>query len=99
MPVFEYKPAEVKQAISGYGNADKAQMQEMVRILLDIAARSRVRTTPPTRWQLRCVTSNRAAGRRPLRSRHAVMLREALRADELLVVREAPESRSRRRAR
>ena len=34
MPVFEYKPAEVKQAISGYGNADKGQMQEMVRILL-----------------------------------------------------------------
>jgi crossover junction endodeoxyribonuclease RuvC len=34
MPVFEYKPSEVKQAISGYGNADKAQMQEMVRILL-----------------------------------------------------------------
>jgi crossover junction endodeoxyribonuclease RuvC len=34
MPVFEYKPSEVKQAISGYGNANKAQMQEMVRILL-----------------------------------------------------------------
>ncbi|RIK45172.1 MAG: crossover junction endodeoxyribonuclease RuvC [Chloroflexi bacterium] len=36
MPVHEYKPAEVKQTISGYGKADKAQMQEMVRILLDL---------------------------------------------------------------
>jgi crossover junction endodeoxyribonuclease RuvC len=36
MPVFEYKPAEVKQAISGYGKADKPQMQEMVRILLNL---------------------------------------------------------------
>ncbi|MGH9175255.1 MAG: crossover junction endodeoxyribonuclease RuvC [Vicinamibacterales bacterium] len=34
MPVFEYKPSEVKQTISGYGNADKPQMQEMVRMLL-----------------------------------------------------------------
>ena len=34
MPVFEYKPAEIKQTISGYGKADKQQMQEMVRILL-----------------------------------------------------------------
>ena len=32
--VYEYKPAEVKQALSGYGNADKRQMQEMVRMLL-----------------------------------------------------------------
>src|SRR6266852_1265630 len=32
--VFEYRPIEVKQAIAGYGRADKAQMQEMVRILL-----------------------------------------------------------------
>lgn len=34
MPVFEYKPAEVKQAISGYGKADKQQMQHMVQVLL-----------------------------------------------------------------
>lgn len=36
MPVAEYKPAEVKQAVSGYGKADKAQMQEMIRILLGL---------------------------------------------------------------
>lgn len=34
--VFEYRPIEVKQAIAGYGRADKAQMQEMVRILLHL---------------------------------------------------------------
>lgn len=33
-PVVEYTPAEVKQAIGGYGRAGKRQMQEMVRILL-----------------------------------------------------------------
>ncbi|MCX7669037.1 MAG: crossover junction endodeoxyribonuclease RuvC [Anaerolineae bacterium] len=38
VPVFEYKPAEVKQALVGYGNADKAQIQEMVRMLLDLPA-------------------------------------------------------------
>jgi crossover junction endodeoxyribonuclease RuvC len=36
MAVYEYKPSEVKQAISGYGKADKHQMQEMVRIILDL---------------------------------------------------------------
>ena len=34
LPVAEYKPSQVKQAITGYGQADKAQMQEMVRLLL-----------------------------------------------------------------
>jgi len=38
VPVFEYKPAEVKQALVGYGNADKQQIQEMVRMLLDLPA-------------------------------------------------------------
>jgi crossover junction endodeoxyribonuclease RuvC len=36
MPVYEYKPSEVKQTISGYGKADKPQMQEMVRMLLSL---------------------------------------------------------------
>lgn len=37
MEVWEYKPSEVKQTISGYGKADKPQMQEMVRMLLGLA--------------------------------------------------------------
>jgi crossover junction endodeoxyribonuclease RuvC len=34
--VVEYTPAEVKQAVSGYGKADKSQMQEMVRLILGL---------------------------------------------------------------
>jgi len=36
IPVQEYKPVVVKQAIAGYGNAPKSQMQEMVRMLLSL---------------------------------------------------------------
>ncbi len=36
VPINEYKPNMVKQSISGYGGADKAQMQEMVRMLLTL---------------------------------------------------------------
>lgn len=34
VPIYEYKPNYIKQAISGYGSAKKPQMQEMVRMLL-----------------------------------------------------------------
>ncbi len=33
---FEYTPNEVKQAVAGYGGADKRQIQEMVRALLGL---------------------------------------------------------------
>ncbi len=36
--VAEYTPMEVKQAITGYGGADKHQIQEMVRALLNLPA-------------------------------------------------------------
>jgi len=36
VPLMEYKPNNVKQSISGYGGAPKAQMQEMVRMLLGL---------------------------------------------------------------
>ena len=36
VPVCEYKPMAVKQAITGYGRAPKSQMQEMVRMLLNL---------------------------------------------------------------
>ncbi len=38
LPIRTYKPSEIKQAISGYGNAKKPQMQEMVRMLLMLDA-------------------------------------------------------------
>lgn len=36
LPVFEYTPLEVKQAVVGYGGADKNQVQQMVRALLSL---------------------------------------------------------------
>ncbi len=36
IPVHEYTPLQVKQAVTGYGAADKKQIQEMVRILLKL---------------------------------------------------------------
>ena len=36
LPIYEYKPLIVKQALTGYGSADKKQMQEMVRITLGL---------------------------------------------------------------
>ena len=36
VPVVEHTPAEVKQAVVGFGRADKEQMQEMVRLLLGL---------------------------------------------------------------
>ena len=34
--VYEYTPNEVKQAVAGYGGADKRQVQDMVRALLQL---------------------------------------------------------------
>ena len=36
MAVVEYTPAQVKQAVAGYGKADKNQIQQMVQILLGL---------------------------------------------------------------
>lgn len=34
--VAEYNPMEIKQAVAGYGKADKQQMQQMVKMLLGL---------------------------------------------------------------
>ena len=38
VPVFEYTPLQVIQAVTGYGRASKAQVQSMVRVLLRLDA-------------------------------------------------------------
>ena len=38
LPVFEYKPMQVKQAVVGYGNASKHQVQDMTKRLLHLQA-------------------------------------------------------------
>jgi crossover junction endodeoxyribonuclease RuvC len=35
--IAEYTPMQIKQAVTGYGKADKKQMQEMVRVLLSLS--------------------------------------------------------------
>ncbi len=37
MPLHEYTPLQVKQAITGYGAADKKQMQQMVKVILGLS--------------------------------------------------------------
>jgi len=34
--IFEYTPMQIKQAVCGYGGADKQQMQQMVKMLLGL---------------------------------------------------------------
>ncbi|HVX24352.1 MAG TPA: crossover junction endodeoxyribonuclease RuvC [Candidatus Saccharimonadales bacterium] len=36
LEIFEYTPLQIKQALTGYGRADKKQMQEMVRVILGL---------------------------------------------------------------
>jgi len=36
VPVYEYSPLEVKSAVTGYGRAEKSQVQEVVRALLKL---------------------------------------------------------------
>lgn len=36
LPIYEYKPSQVKNSVTGYGKADKKQVQEMVKILLNL---------------------------------------------------------------
>jgi crossover junction endodeoxyribonuclease RuvC len=35
-PIAEYTPAEVKRAVVGYGRAEKAQVQQMIKLLLGL---------------------------------------------------------------
>lgn len=36
MQIFEYTPQQIKQTLTGYGRADKKQVQEMVRVQLGL---------------------------------------------------------------
>jgi crossover junction endodeoxyribonuclease RuvC len=40
LTIYEYTPLQIKQALTGYGRADKQQIQEMVRVML------RLKTVP-----------------------------------------------------
>ncbi len=36
LDLFEYTPLQIKQALTGYGRAEKKQIQEMVRVILGL---------------------------------------------------------------
>lgn len=36
VPVYEYTPLQVKQAVAGYGRAEKQQVQQMTKVLLNL---------------------------------------------------------------
>ena len=36
LDIFEYTPLQIKQAMTGYGRAEKKQIQEMVRVILKL---------------------------------------------------------------
>lgn len=36
LELFEYTPLQIKQALTGYGRADKKQIQEMVKVILGL---------------------------------------------------------------
>lgn len=36
LKIAEYTPMQIKQALTGYGKADKKQIQEMVRVILNL---------------------------------------------------------------
>lgn len=36
IPVYEFTPLQVKQSVSNYGRADKKQVQQMVKIMLNL---------------------------------------------------------------
>jgi crossover junction endodeoxyribonuclease RuvC len=38
LPLAEYTPTAIKQAVVGYGRAEKAQLQQMVKLLLQLEA-------------------------------------------------------------
>lgn len=39
LDLYEFTPLQIKQAITGYGRADKSQMQEMVKVLLKLKSK------------------------------------------------------------
>lgn len=38
IPIYEYTPLQIKQAVTGYGRAEKGQIQQMVKMLLGLNA-------------------------------------------------------------
>jgi len=69
LPVIEYTPAEIKRAVVGYGRAEKQQVQQMVKLLLGLAAPPSPHDAADALAVAIChVHSHRAADSAPARS-------------------------------
>ena len=65
LPIYEYTPMQVKQAVTGYGKAVKKQVQEMTRVLLHLPP-CQSRTIPPMHWQWRSPSAHQRQPAQPL---------------------------------
>ena len=54
--VVQYTPNQVKEAVTGWGAADKAQVQRMVQVRLGLSDATASRPTPPMPPRWRCAT-------------------------------------------
>jgi crossover junction endodeoxyribonuclease RuvC len=64
LPVGEYGPSEIKQAVVGYGSADKAQIQFMVKAILGLAEEPKPDHAADALAVAICHANNRGAGLR-----------------------------------
>lgn len=60
VPLYEYTPLQIKMAMTGYGRASKAQIQELVRVQLSLKRRPRPDDAADA---LACALTHAAAGR------------------------------------
>ena len=83
LPVVEYTPSEIKLAVSGYGRAEKPQLQHMVKLLLGLDTAPSPHDAADALAIAICHAHSRRApgqaGRRP--SRHLTSWRYARVAD------------------
>ena len=49
IPVLEFTPLQMKMAITGYGKAEKKQVQKMIKMLLGLEEKSKDRNLPADR--------------------------------------------------
>lgn len=55
IPIYEYTPMEVKQVLTGYGRADKKEVEQMVKLSLGVDTLPKLDDTVEFNWQLQFV--------------------------------------------
>jgi crossover junction endodeoxyribonuclease RuvC len=60
IPIFEYTPIEVKQVLTGYGRATKKEVEQMVKLSLDVETLPKLDDTVDSIAIAICYTRNEA---------------------------------------